>query len=231
MSRRDPAQRVGAMEAVGDLVGAPGRARRSSRRRRRSRSGGRDRARSVAVAGRQGSTRTPHGRSSPGIAIAISADADRRRRRTRRSRRPRRARDRRRPPDRPPRPARRTSAAGPAGGWSGRRARGTKPLAAELVDRGRPEPAALADDSDRLAEDLVERLGVGGDPAERRDGGEVGPAAEAIAVGRGGRTVGGRSCGGRSGAAELTGRRGLRARPGSGAFSAAARKRWRSPSR
>ena len=102
----------------------------------------------------------PTGRSTPGIAIAISGRR-RRRRRRRRAVALDRARDRRRRRDRARRRARRTSAAARRTGGSvgAALARGNEALAAELVDRRRPEVAALADDQRRLAQNIVERPG------------------------------------------------------------------------
>ena len=62
-------------------------------------------------------------------------------------------------------------------------------LTAELVDRRRPELTTLADDQDRLAQDFVERPGIGRDPTEGRHRDEVRPAPKAIAIDRAARRL------------------------------------------
>ena len=184
MSDGDPAKGVGAMEAVGDLVGAAGGVDDRADAR-----GDLDRRSGSSAVGRRRGSASDH-EDAPRPLVAGDRDrelaaAGRRVAEAADSRRPRRARVAGDAPDRRPGPS-----APNERGRSGRRLVGAarardEALAAELVDRGRPEAAALADD--RTASRRTSSS-VSGSAAIRPSAGhgrEVGPAAEALAVGRG----------------------------------------------
>ena len=185
--RGNPAQGVGAMEAMTHLVGAPGRGDdRSDAARDLDEQVGIER-RAIAVRVRdddEGAPRTLIARNRdrdlgiPEGVVAESAVA---------------ALDGgqiagRRAIDGGSQCAVRARQVGQAVGRGGR-AR-DEALAAQLVDRHRAEFTALADDQDCLAQDVIERLGIRGHPAESRHRGEVRPTLDSVPIGRTGRRVG-----------------------------------------